>query len=69
MNALDPSRMTAAERLAEIGRILAIGYLRARNRARHARRGVIEPIGEVSLDFSGDQSGHGGTKTRRRESP
>jgi hypothetical protein len=31
-NALDPNRMTAAERLAEIGAILAAGLLRLRAR-------------------------------------
>ena len=31
-NALDPNRMTAAERLAEIGEILAAGLLRLRAR-------------------------------------
>lgn len=37
-NALDPNRMTAAERLAEIGEILAAGLLRLRARER-ANRG------------------------------
>ena len=55
-NALNPDRMTAAERLAEIGEILAAGLirLRARQREAEARR-----LGEGSFDFPGDQSVHG----------
>lgn len=55
-NALDPNRMSAAERLAEIGEILAAGLirLRARQRDAEARRS-----GESSFDFPGDQSVHG----------
>ena len=55
-NALDPNLMTAGERLAEIGEILAAGLirLRARQREAEARRS-----GESSFDFSGDQSVHG----------
>jgi hypothetical protein len=33
-NALDPNRMTAAERLAEVSEILAVGLLRLRARER-----------------------------------
>jgi hypothetical protein len=48
-NALDPDRMSPAERLAEIGEILAAGLirLRARQREAEARRS-----GESSFDFS-----------------
>ena len=45
-NALAADRMTAEERLAEIGRLLAAGIL---------RRGP----GDVQLDFSPDRSGVG----------
>ena len=38
-NALDPNRMTAAERLAEIGEILAAGLLRLRARERETAAG------------------------------
>jgi hypothetical protein len=38
-NALDPHRMTAAERLAEIGEILAVGLMRLRARETDAGRG------------------------------
>jgi hypothetical protein len=52
-NALDPDLMTAAERLAEVGEILAAGLLRLRAREREAgnRR-------DVSLDFPATQSVH-----------
>ncbi|WP_223291915.1 hypothetical protein [Defluviicoccus vanus] len=55
-NALSPDRMSAAERLTEIGEILAAGLirLRARQREAEARRS-----GESSLDFPADQSVHG----------
>jgi hypothetical protein len=45
-NALDPNLMSAAERLAEIGEILAAGLLRLRAREREAG-----DHGDVSLDF------------------
>jgi hypothetical protein len=45
-NALAADRMTAEERLAEIGRLLAAGILRHQN-------------GDVQLDFSSDWSGVG----------
>ena len=56
LNALSPNRMSAAERLTEIGEILAAGLicLRARRREAEARRS-----GESSLDFPADQSVHG----------
>lgn len=38
-NALDPNRMTAAERLAEVGEILAAGLLRLRARERETAAG------------------------------
>jgi hypothetical protein len=38
-NALDPNRMTAAERLAEIGEILAVGLLRLRAREQETTAG------------------------------
>jgi len=67
-NPLHPDRMTAAERLAEIGRILALGYLRARNRKRDGKPGDIKALGEVSLDFTAAESGHGGNENHSRES-
>jgi hypothetical protein len=52
-NALDPGLMTAAERLAEIGEILAAGFLRLRAREREAG-----DRGDVSLDFPASQGVH-----------
>ena len=60
LNALDPNLMTAAERLTEVGEILAAGLLRLRAREREAsnRR-------ELSLDFSASQSVHARNRRRR----
>ena len=55
-NALDPNLMSAAERLAEIGEILAVGLIRLRTRQREAE---VRNTGECSLDFPADQSVHG----------
>ena len=56
-NALNPDRMSAAERLTEIGEILAAGLLRLRARQREAES---RRSGESSLDFSANQSVHDG---------
>ena len=55
-NAFDPNLMTDAERLREVGEILAAGLIRL-----HARRkeDAERPSRESSVDFSGDQSVHG----------
>jgi hypothetical protein len=58
-NALDPNLMSAAERLTEIGEILAAGLLRLR-----ARGGEGGDHRELSLDFTGSQSVD--VKNRRR---
>ena len=68
-NSLHPDHMTAAERLAEIGRLLAVGFLRGRNRMaatppRHGRA-----TGDVSLDLPAEGSGHGATQNAYRETP
>ena len=60
-NALDPDLMTPAERLAEIGEILAAGLLRLRAREREAG-----DHGDVSLDFPATPSVHA-RKHRYRE--
>jgi hypothetical protein len=62
-NALDPNLMTAAERLTEVGEILAAGLLRLRAREREAgnRR-------ELSLDFPATRRVHG-RKRKPRERP
>jgi hypothetical protein len=58
-NALDPNLMTPAERLAEVGEILAAGLLRLR--AKQATEGGDRR--ELSLDFFASQSVH--AKNRR----
>lgn len=69
MNALSPDRMTPAERLGEIGRLLALAILRARQRRQSENPSKINTNGEVSLDFADRSRRHGGRKTPRRESP
>jgi hypothetical protein len=62
-NALDPNLMTAAERLTEIGEILAAGIMRLR-----AKRLETDDHRDLSLDFPAHQSRHGRYQ-RRRERP
>ena len=63
-NALDPDRMTADERLREVGEILACGLIRLRAR----RREQAARNGDVSLDFTARQSVHGRTLSGRIKS-
>ncbi len=65
--ALDPARMTAAERLDEVARILAAGILRARARRLESQAQSKGEKRECSLDLTGKESGHVRTKTRRGE--
>lgn len=67
VNALDPSRLTSAERLDEVARILAAGIRRARNRQTESQERRISNSGEVSLDFTARQRGSDRPKTRRGE--
>ena len=61
-NALHPSHMSAADRLAEVAEILAIGLMRLRAR----KSTPLSPhSGESSLDCPGHQSGHPATVDRR----
>ena len=55
MNALSPDRMTAAERLGELARILALGLIRLR-----ARQSTELSAGrrDSSVDFLADRRGH-----------
>jgi hypothetical protein len=55
MNALDPNRMTPAERLAEIGDLLAAALIRLRARKSSS---LSANLGESSVDFSPDQRSH-----------
>ena len=54
-NGLLPDQMTADERLAEIGQILAFGLMRL-----HARKSsqLSAHLGESSVDFPADRSGY-----------
>jgi hypothetical protein len=61
-NALDPRRLSAAERLDEIADILAAGLMRLR--ARKSSQISRDP-GESSLDFLANQRGH--ARARERE--
>jgi hypothetical protein len=60
-NALDPRRLSAAERLDEIAEILATGLMRLR--ARKSSPLSRDP-GESSLDFSADQRSHAPARER-----
>lgn len=60
INALDPARMTAAERLDEAAAILACGLIRMR--APKSRK-LSADQGESCLDFSAQESGHDPVET------
>lgn len=55
-NPLRPDQMTAAERLAELGEILAAGLIRLRAGQSSS---ISADRGESCLDLAPDQSGHG----------
>ena len=62
MNPLNPDRMSAKERLAEVTRILALGLIRLRgpdSQDKYLKRG------ESCLHIPPDQSGHAKPKRRR----
>ncbi len=61
-NALDPSRMTPAERLDEIAGILAAGIRRLRTRETSYE---FKELGDFRLDFSPAESTHGPEKNRK----
>ncbi|CAK0740678.1 conserved hypothetical protein [Azospirillaceae bacterium] len=63
-NALHPSHLSTAERLDEVGRILAAGFLRARAKRLGSQAKSTGKERECSLDFTAEQSGHVRTKTR-----
>jgi hypothetical protein len=62
MNALSPFHMSPAERRTELCRILALGLIRL-----HMRQSsdLSDSVGESSLHFPPDQSGHA-TREKRR---
>ena len=63
-NPLHPDLMTSDERLAEIGAILAIGFLRLRLRQQQQSGPAFAE--KNSLDFLGGRSVHATTPKRRR---
>ena len=65
MRSIHPDRMSAEERLREVGEILAAGLLRLRARRREVQ---AADTGELSLDFPARQSVHGRTLRGRRKS-
>lgn len=65
-NALDPNRMTTAERLDEVAAILAAGLVRLR--ARQSSR-LSANLGDSCLDFSESKSGHGTVETTTERTP
>jgi hypothetical protein len=60
--AIHPSPMTAEERLTEVARLLALGYLRLRARRLEQKANNPNHVREFGLDFSGEGS-VGDTKT------
>jgi hypothetical protein len=55
-NALRPDLMTTAERLDEVARLLAIGYLRLRARRQAEKANEPNRLREFGLDFSTERS-------------
>ena len=55
-NALHPDLMTAAERLDEVARLLALGYLRMRARRRPGKSNEPNHLREFGLDFRAERS-------------
>ena len=62
-NALDPNLMTPAERLEEIGEILAAGIMRL-----HAKTQKADDLRDIPLDFPAHQSPQGRNQ-RSRDRP
>jgi len=63
MNPLHPDHMTAAERIAELGEILARGLIRLRSR----KSSPLSPDrGDSCLDFPPRRSGHADEPLRRK---
>ena len=61
-NPIHPDQLSAEERIAEIGELLARGLVRL-----HARQSspLSADLGESSVDFTPDQSGHAEIPMRR----
>ncbi len=65
INALNPDRMTAPERLDEVAEILAAGVMRLRKRNLDSNSNDLR---DISLDFNANQSVHGQTLNDHGES-
>ena len=61
-NPINPNRLTAKERLAELCRLLAVGLIRMRQRESSE---LSDGTGEIRLHSAADQSVHA-TPTQRR---
>ena len=61
-NPLHPNRMSPAERVAEIGRILAAGLIRMKASKSSA---LSADRGESTVDLSGPKSGHATRNSQR----
>jgi hypothetical protein len=61
MNGVKPDRMSSAERLTELGRILATGLIRMKARQSSP---LSADRGESSVDFAARQSGHATRKSQ-----
>ena len=55
-NPLHPAPISPAERLDEVARLLALGYLRLRARRRAEKRNEPNQLREFGLDFSAEGS-------------
>jgi hypothetical protein len=55
-NALDPDLMTPAERLDEVARLLALGFLRLRVRRRQEKANDPNLLRSFGLDFAAERS-------------
>lgn len=66
-NGLDPARMSAAERLDEVARILALGIIRLRARRYSEKANDPNHLREFGLDFSPRKSVHGLEPAQGRE--
>ena len=66
INALDPERMTAEERLDEVAEIMAAGFRRLRN---NESTNNSNNFGDIPLDFPAHQSVHGPDPRQSGERP
>ena len=62
-NAIAPERMKPEERIAEIGRILGLGFIRLRAAKSNS---LSAGRGDSCLDFPADQRRHADTRIKRK---